>query len=181
MSDNFNPYTPPEAEMEQSPGNFGSPLNLAGRGARLGASLLDMLVALVVVVPALFIDWLPSVDTPFSSDSAMVFGESMIIIILMLVMLALLIIYAAVQIYFLWKNGQTIGKKILGIKVVRRSGERASLPRLIFLRHMLFSAISRIPYLGNIFFLVDCLLIFRQNKACLHDDAADTMVVYDRG
>ena len=38
-------------------------------------------------------------------------------------------------------------------------------------------AISIIPVIGSLVGLIDALLIFRDNRRCLHDNIADTMVV----
>jgi uncharacterized RDD family membrane protein YckC len=71
------------------------------------------------------------------------------------------------------RNGQSIGKKMLAIKVVRSDGTPASLARLIWLRNVLSWIISLIP----LFVLIDNLFIFGERRQCLHDKFADTIVV----
>ena len=77
------------------------------------------------------------------------------------------------QIY-LAQNGQSIGKRWRGIRVVRMDGSRASLGRIVFLRNFMPAALSSFCGLVGI---VDALLIFGQDKRCLHDMIADTKVV----
>jgi len=70
-----------------------------------------------------------------------------------------------------------VGKRALGIRIVRSSGERASLGRIFALRYLPVTLLGAIPYLGPVFSLVDILLIFRDSRQCLHDQIADTIVV----
>ena len=75
------------------------------------------------------------------------------------------------------KNGQTIGKKLLSIKVVRSDGSRASLARIFWLRNIVNAIPGAIPLLGNLYVLADHLFIFGEKRQCLHDKIADTIVV----
>jgi uncharacterized RDD family membrane protein YckC len=74
-------------------------------------------------------------------------------------------------------NGQTIAKKLLGIKVVRSDGTRATVGRIFWLRNVVNTLISMIPLIGGLYALVDALFIFTERKQCLHDKIADTIVV----
>jgi len=90
-------------------------------------------------------------------------------------------------IVLLYRYGQTIGKKVLGIRVVRMDGSRVSFPRFFFLRWLgmavlgaIFGAICgalHIRYVGNSIGLIDALFIFGAAHRCLHDYIADTQVV----
>ncbi len=75
------------------------------------------------------------------------------------------------------RNGQTIGKKLVGIKVVRTDSSRATLGRILWLRNVPFWVVSFIPVVGQVVSLVDALLIFRASRQCLHDQVAGTIVV----
>jgi uncharacterized RDD family membrane protein YckC len=70
--------------------------------------------------------------------------------------------------------GQTLGKRMMGIKVLRTDGSPVDLVRLILLRNV-------VPWFINsacgLFFLVDGLFIFTDERRCLHDQIADTIVV----
>lgn len=79
-----------------------------------------------------------------------------------------------VQLYFCANYSQSIGKRLLGIKVVRLDGSPASLGRVILLRNLVPQMIGS---LCGIFGIVDALLIFGDQRRCLHDYFADTIVV----
>jgi uncharacterized RDD family membrane protein YckC len=84
-----------------------------------------------------------------------------------------LIVWSAITIVLMMRNGQSIGKKATGIKVVRSDGSPVSLSRLIWLRNVVNWIISIIPLYG----LIDVLFIFGESRQCLHDKIADTIVV----
>jgi len=71
------------------------------------------------------------------------------------------------------RNGQSIAKKMLGIKVVRSNGSPASLGRVFWLRNFVNLLLGIIPLYG----LVDALLIFGEPRQCVHDKIADTIVI----
>ena len=85
--------------------------------------------------------------------------------------------YVVYQLYLLWKNGQTVGKKAMKIKIVRTDGSRASFPRLLFLRALVPGIVGYIPVLGPVLTLTDWLFIFGEPKRCVHDYLADTIVI----
>ena len=78
---------------------------------------------------------------------------------------------------FLHRNGQTLAKKMLGIRVVRRDGSRCGLARIFFIRYLPVTVMGAVPFVGGLVSLVDALLIFRDDRRCLHDEIADTIVV----
>jgi uncharacterized RDD family membrane protein YckC len=65
----------------------------------------------------------------------------------------------------------------MGIRVVRTDGTRVGFGRFIFLRWLPVMLLGMIPLLGYVVSLLDVLLIFRENRLCLHDNFADTKVV----
>lgn len=74
---------------------------------------------------------------------------------------------------FVRRNGQSIAKKMLHIKVVRSDGSLVSLGRIFWLRNVANAAFSLVPFYG----FVDMLFIFGEQRQCLHDKIADTIVV----
>ncbi|EOQ90500.1 RDD family protein [Leptospira yanagawae serovar Saopaulo str. Sao Paulo = ATCC 700523] len=82
-----------------------------------------------------------------------------------------------INLYFLEKEGQTIGKKMMKIKIVDESGAMMSTDRLIMLRQIVPALLFHIPILGLIFFLFDAILIFSNRRQCFHDRIAKTIVV----
>ncbi len=93
------------------------------------------------------------------------------------VSLLLVVGWAVITFRLVAANGQTIAKKLIGIKVVRSDGTRATVGRIFWLRNVVNTLISMIPFLGGIYALIDSLFIFTERKQCLHDKIADTIVV----
>ena len=92
----------------------------------------------------------------------------------------------AVQVWMLATRGQSIGKRIMRIRIVRvEDGSNAGFVHAWVMRELLITAIGislgMIPFLGLLlrpaFHIVDWCLIFRDNQACLHDQMAKTKVV----
>jgi uncharacterized RDD family membrane protein YckC len=161
-----NPYAPPQAEVGDA---VDAGAELAGRGERLGAYVIDLVIGVVLAVPVLVgMDWNAAAagnwQGAFSISGFALTG---------LLTLALLV----VTIYLVHKNGQTVGKKIVGIKVVRTDRSRASLGRIFWLRNFVNALPGMIPYVGGIYNLVDTLFIFSESRQCIHDKIADTVVV----
>ncbi len=166
ITNQSNPYAPPRAAVE----DFADPpaeLEQAGRLTRFGASMIDGMLFLVVV-PG------PVVLAAVLSGKGMnpeVFGAAGAIA------LAGLIAWSWINIMLVRSNGQSIAKWLVGIKVVRRDGSRASLGRIFWMRNVVNSLPSLIPMVGSLYNLVDNLFIFGETQRCLHDRIADTMVV----
>jgi uncharacterized RDD family membrane protein YckC len=70
--------------------------------------------------------------------------------------------------------GQSLGKRALGIKVIRLDGRPIELWRLILLRNVVVQALSQACGVAG---LIDALLIFGEERRCLHDYLADSIVV----
>ena len=85
--------------------------------------------------------------------------------------------WAAITARLVWTNGQTIAKRMVGIKVVRKDGSRASFARIFWLRNVVNSIPNLIPFVSDVYVLVDSVLIFGATRQCLHDRIADTIVV----
>ena len=87
------------------------------------------------------------------------------------------IVWGWLTLKFVRENGQTIAKKILGIKVVRTDGSAASIGRIFWLRNVVNSLLAAIPLIGFLYSIVEVLFIFGDSRQCLHDKLADTIVV----
>jgi uncharacterized RDD family membrane protein YckC len=83
------------------------------------------------------------------------------------------------QTVFLARYGQSIGKRLMGIRVVRTDGHPASVLRIILLRNVTVYLIGVIigALLPGVFALVDALFIYGGKRRCLHDFIAGTVVV----
>jgi uncharacterized RDD family membrane protein YckC len=93
-----------------------------------------------------------------------------------LMTLALLALGVLQVVYFV-RDGQTIGKKAVKIRIVRTDGSRASGGRLVGARVLVPGLLGAVPVVGVFFGFVNILFIFRQDQRCLHDHIADTKVV----
>lgn len=123
---------------------------MAGRGQRLMAAIVDGLIAAIAYFVPLF--FLNSIE----------------------IMLACILGVVVFQIYLLSKDGQSIGKKMLGIKIVKYdNGQNGGFMTNVVMRLILNGIIAIIPFYG----LVDVLFIFRQDQRCIHDLIAGTKVV----
>ena len=125
---------------------------LAGRLARLGAAIVD---GIVLVVPvAVF-----AVVTPLLVHGPG--GETVASVFILLSLLIVLIF----QMVLLTKDGQTFGKKALGIRIVKmNTGENGGFVPNVLLRLIANGMIGIIPFYG----LVDILFIFRSDRRCIH-------------
>ena len=172
-----NPYQAPEAAVADiaSPGE---PV-LAERIARLGASFVDgtiqVILFVIICIPLfIFIGVAPGFGelTEFTG-----WIEKMGFLASVLSMFLGFAIYSAVNFHLLRKNGQTVGKYLFGIKIVRSDGSPVDVGRVLLYRYLSISAIGLIPAIGGIVGLVNLLLIFRDSRKCLHDEIADTIVI----
>jgi uncharacterized RDD family membrane protein YckC len=162
-----NLYAPPRAAVRDVV-DPAAKLVLADRGTRLGASILDSFVAAAMIAG-------PAVVFGIAGAAASTSGSSSSSIAALGLVLSLVgaIAWVWLTIRFLIKNGQSIAKKLLGIKVVRVDGSRASISRIFWLRNILNGFISIVPLYG----LLDSLFIFGESRQCLHDKIADTIVI----
>ncbi len=165
MNNNNNPYRAPTAELADAP--LDGELELAGRGHRFGAAMIDGAIESAIIFPIGFatgmIDFTGSRDEPL--------GTSIVIALLSFVLFAFL------HSYFLKKKGQTIGKKIVGIRIVTQDGNTPTLGRLLGARYGIVYLFNSLPVIGSVFALIDVLFIFRRDRRCIHDLVAGTRVV----
>ena len=170
-----NPYAAPGAVVEDVSAFGGNDLEArkATRGQRLGAVLLDSLFACVCLVPIFFSGVMHGLRTSAVTDSASV--QPGLIALGGLLLLGVLVY----DLILLSRNGQTIGKRILNIKIVRTDGSPVTLLRVIFLRWVPIGLLQQIPLIGPLIGLADSLVIFGSDKRCIHDYIADTIVIVD--
>ncbi|MEJ1963968.1 MAG: RDD family protein [Gammaproteobacteria bacterium] len=167
-----NAYAPPKAAVADVDSRGG--LSLAGRGTRLGAAILDSLIVMAVVYTPMIVTGSMSAAIQAAESSGNLFkfygvflsGGGLIGIVLWLG-------WVVITFRLVAKNGQTIAKKLLNIKVVRSDGSRATVARIFWLRNVVNGLLSFLP----LYVLIDMLFIFGERKQCLHDKIADTIVV----
>ena len=157
-------YAPPQAHVEDVAGPEAGRA-LATRMQRFWASMVDLAIAIGAM-------WLASLVTPWNpwADRGLWAPD-------VLTPAAGFALFAALHGWLLARRGQTIGKALLGVRIVRSDGTPASLARLLLVRYGLGYLTTILMPLGQIYGMVDVLLIFRASRRCLHDLLADTIVV----
>ncbi|WP_343633089.1 RDD family protein [Roseateles sp.] len=162
-------FAPPQAHVEDlaDPEASGQ---LAGRGTRLVAAIVDgLILAAIIWTLSWFIKPLgallaPSTASPFASFR-------------LVPALIGFLLFAVVQGWTLVTRGQTLAKMIFKLRIVRTDGSKADGVRLLVLRYGPGSVAAINPVLSMVYSLLDCLLIFRDSRQCLHDTIADTKVI----
>lgn len=165
-----NPYAPPRATVLDIADPNAS-LVPADRGTRLVATILDGIVIAVMV----YMPFMVAAIMVGAIGRATGIGKDVGPLFLGIGSLGIVgfIAWCWLTIKYVRSNGQTIGKKILGIKVVRTDGSPISLGRIFWLRNVVNGLISIIPLYG----IIDALFIFGESRQCVHDKIADTFVV----
>ncbi|HVU32981.1 MAG TPA: RDD family protein [Opitutaceae bacterium] len=165
---------PPPIQSSESP--------LAERGARLGAWFFDNVLAFLCILPGL-------VMVGFAVVRSLLSGEGNLNDLVTasntpgwLVISAGGLLLLVVQAWLLTTRGQTVGKLLLGIRIVRALDEgNPGFGRAVALRWfvpgLITTILNIIPLLGFVFFVVDSCYIFRADRRCIHDLIAGTKVV----
>jgi uncharacterized RDD family membrane protein YckC len=165
-----NPYAPPQAVV-QDIAEVTEGIVPADRATRLGAAILDGLIFGVMVympmVAALMLSGFGRAAATGEPPTFDNFGTIMVVTGIAVV------IWVAINLKLMRDNGQSIGKKATGIKVVRSDGSDASLGRLVWLRNVVNILLGIIPLYG----IIDVLFIFGESRRCIHDHIADTIVI----
>ncbi|AKJ00931.1 putative RDD family membrane protein YckC [Archangium gephyra] len=147
-------------------------LPLASPGARLAATLVDRLASALPIAGAALLGVLLGRGRTEEEVA------SLLLVLVMGGMLASLSMVAW-QLYLLLTTGQSLGKRLLGIQVVRTDGSPVELGRLLLLRNLV-PAVLIFPTFG-LFALANALPVLTAGRRCLHDHLADTKVVVVNG
>jgi uncharacterized RDD family membrane protein YckC len=181
--DDLNPYAPPQAAV-----GVGATVSLvlASRSQRLQAFAIDSALAAVPIgigIAAL-------VTAPRSADGQITVG------VLAWIALGVALAILAVQLELLRRNAWSVGKRMVGVRIVQMDGRRAGLARCFLLRlcvpslicvsstsscclcGMLAAVVFWIP--PSILFVLDSALILKPARRCGHDYLANTQVVRAR-
>ena len=146
--------------------------DLAGRGARLGAVIIDALIIFPILIGIAKATGFWDTMLPRLANGIPLSMEENIVAFL--VGQTLFLILNGV---FLNNNGQTIGKKIMNIKIVSMERNQVGIIKLYTLRYLVFSFVNQIPTVGSLINLVNILFIFGKERRCLHDRIAGTCVI----
>ena len=169
-----NPFFAPEAADEPA---------LATRGRRLGAASIDHFLVFLCLIPGLIRLIPPFLESAVQSAQTNQHPNEAAIQQMILSSFGLLIVpvlaLGVLQAVLLSLRGQTIGKLLCKIRIVRTNGERAGFVHAFLLRSVLMGFVTSVPVIGGLIALIDPLLIFREDHRCLHDLLAGTAVVGD--
>jgi uncharacterized RDD family membrane protein YckC len=157
---------PPPTGAAASPMGAGGPP--ADRVKRLVATLLDGLIFGVTAAMAFGLGFVSGAGFHWGVGLLSGFGLMSIVWLGMLVC----------QCYLLAVRGQTIGKIVMGLRIVRfEDGGNPGFVKAVLLRTFLWALITAVPVVGTLIGVVGILFIFRDDQRCLHDHIAGTRVV----
>ena len=142
---------------------------LANRGTRLVAQFLDGLATLGAIIPGMIIMF---------GGQELAREEPMVMVIGIILAVCGFLAFMIYQWALLANEGQTVGKRMMNIRIVM--ADDGSLPgfgRAVGMRLFVNGLIGAIPYLGTCYGLIDILFIFGDDRRCLHDLLAETIVV----
>jgi len=134
----------------------------ATRVERFVASLIDSLIMVIIILPLVYIGG--GLDSNSSLLSSFIYS------------IISIIIFMAINWSLLLTKGQTIGKKIMNIKIVKYDGSNID-KDTILKRYGIYFGLGFIPFIGSILSLINVLLIFKADIRCGHDLIADTIVI----
>jgi uncharacterized RDD family membrane protein YckC len=164
-----NPFTPPNASIDVAP-QAAESVVLADRGQRFNAFLLD----LVTILPAMILFGIGA----YMASAAKGASSPPVVPMALIGLGGLYMLGVAIyQLVLLSKHGQTIGKRWMAIKIVKLDGSPPGFVHAVLLRGFVNGLIGAVPYLGFVYTLVDILMIFRDDRRCIHDMIASTRVV----
>lgn len=167
-----NPYKAPDARL----GIFNaveSPI-LASRWRRFIGSMIDSFITLMILIVLLLLlngDRGAGFSISGNSEGYMQhFVRSLMAVSL----------YFAVNSWLLVSRGQTIGKLILRMRIVKVDNSAPNPVELMMMRYVICSFFSLIPIVGGIFYFLDAIFIYGNDRRCIHDHFAGTKVILVR-
>ncbi len=168
--------------MAAAAGATGATPELAGRGTRLGAAVIDRMLATIVALPGVAMMWpvflqLITAGMRGEQPDLEAMSTGSFILGMMLAGAGWLALFI-VQIYLISTRGQSLGKRMLGVRIVKYA-DNAN-PGFLhgwLLRNFVPGVIGAVPYIGLLFVLVDLCFIFGEERRCVHDYIAGTKVV----
>lgn len=177
-------------------------VDIATAGSRIAAYLLNVVFTVLVFVPLFYSVVLPLMEhwdeqNPEFLDQIAWNGP------LVAGSLLLLLVYAAAQVWLMARDGQSFGKRIMKIRVLKSNGDNPGLWGTVILREILFNVIVSIAsmiagylitlvvqgspetaeLIGNalsqLLWVVCLVMLFNKakNRRTLQDMLADTVVV----
>lgn len=152
-----NPYAQPTPTYE-----------LASPWLRLAGAVVDGLVYSAAMIPFLFM-MLATTSTAGDPEEAQLMFLGMGV----LGVLAIAILNA----YLVATRSQSIGKILVGTRILKTDGTPCGLVHGVIIRSFGFGLIASIPVIGPLIQLANCFFVFSEDHRMLHDRLASTVVV----
>ena len=142
---------------------------LASIPSRLMAFLVDAVLSMAIGFPIIFVTGGFAKLQPGGPEYSLVYNLFIIIVGIF--------IFILLHGKLLKTKGQTIGKKLLGIKIADMDGNTATIEKHILSRYAFSMFAPQIPMIGYPIGFIDMLLIFTKSKRTLHDYVGKTVVI----
>ena len=179
----INPYSAPRSAVR---GSDDEDAQLAARWRRLVARIIDwVLIGILTFIINFFTlgtDWILRYSQALVDPNErvelidVIWTELTVNVITMLGTEILL--YVLLNVYLLARRGQTIGKFMMGVRIVDYfTGEIPKLRFSLLMREGGLYLLGIFGLLGSLISLVDKLFIFSENRRCIHDYWGFTKVV----
>ncbi len=162
-----NPYQAPAHSEVQS---FSGEDRYASRWQRFAAAMIDSILGIGITFGITSF----GMGKPLFSHPPPTFTLTEQIVLAVVGLAA----YLALHGVLLHRRGQTIGKMMVGIRIVDQdSGRLVPLKRILLLRVLPLTAVAHIPLIGTYIVTGECLAIFfTKRRQCVHDLIARTVV-----
>ena len=177
-------------------------VTIASAGSRIAAYLINNIFTAIALVPFFVVGVQLAIKTGGFKQTAGLERFFQDVAWLVLVGLLVLLLYGIVQIYFMSRDGQSLGKKIMGIRVLKTDGRNPGFAGTVLMREVLYAVIVAllaagigklsqlvtgsekfVDLTGNIvsvgLFIVCVVMLFlvKTDRRTLPDYLADTVVV----
>lgn len=162
MSQPTSPYAPPQSDVApEAPTVPNAAQVLATRSIRLAGALLDALIYLAAMLPG-FVLVLLFPERAVLSSQVLLLGMGIV---------------AVANIMLVATQGQSLGKRVLKIRIVKLDGSPCGFVNGVLLRSWLMAILGLVPVIGVFVSLFDPFFIFGEERRCLHDYLAGTKVI----
>lgn len=160
-----NNYATPEADLSV---DVSDEIVLASRRRRFFSSIIDGLIIAVVTVPVMYFT---------GGFEGIMEGAKPSLMYTILIAVLGIVIFLVINAGLLIKHGQTVGKNMLGIKIIDSDSDAAVTISQLLKRYSAYLLVGQIPFIGPFLAVVNILFIFGGKKRCVHDIIAATKVI----
>ena len=159
-----NPYAAP-AETASGGIDYAQQHNLASRPLRLAGEIIDWALYGLSTIPAVGVFGYADAQ---NNDALSGIGA--------LLLFGGLILVGLVNWILISVSGQSLAKRLLGMRIVKTDGQLPGFLHGVLLRSWVLSLICACYPIGIIVYVIDGLFVFGVKRQCLHDLIANTLV-----